>query len=489
MPFNLQCLEALNSEFLDTSDFILISIHLLKTNNLITDQQLLEIQTLYFHYDYDNCLEKIKKITEGITSENDTAKKIQDSILKNRVLTSSNPMENISRRYFETEFSEHIFNNPNPDCFSAIEKIREFYKQHNYEITFNDPVCNHEDIAKILNSLRGFCYQTTIILNTELKIRAETNSLSSDKDRGPPKSEPSVSKNPGIATAHQPMYSFNLLSEPRTNLSTTYTMDSTEHGFSHTHHHIPFVNSLSGTSYSVAAMLFHYIEANKNNPSLNKDVNFVIKYFLIFMAKSGFHSLGEMINVFESEQIKELLKPVTLLIDYNLQDFSSSFENAAMYSALINQHRTLHHEIKSKSSQDLSTSKSITTSDTDLSASLMINAALDVSTHYLSQTARQPDSQHNRLITPFPSFLISLGLRKDDTGPEIYRRFQKKIETNPLSTDDIIKYMSIIEDLRLYKSSHGKQIQLKELNELYTTLNIQLKEKLTDPNESKKNLL
>ena len=120
-------------------------------------------------------------------------------------------------------------------------------------------------------------------------------------------------------------------------------------GYSKTHKEIPSVNSISGTTYTLAAVLTEFIKKYKNDPDLEKDVNNITQGFLAFTCKSGFHSYGEMLDVLKDKSVKNFFADNNLTLHaFPESILKNSFEAATAYSTQTNLQHTLNQEIIGK---------------------------------------------------------------------------------------------------------------------------------------------
>ncbi len=207
--------------------------------------------------------------------------------------------------------------------------------------TIADKVREYEDGVPRISELRD-------------SIREKKESIYNDKDRSKDKKDPKlkpVSRNPGIMTANQPEYRDQLLDEnkigkPVDTHSIGLTKDN-KPGFSAENKNVPFVNSLSGTTYGLVALLSEYMEQNKKDPKLEEDVNNIIKYNVTFRIKNGFHSYQEMHAVLNDKVVKEIFQKHGVKVKDIFEDRTilNAMENAHEYSQAMIKRRAINIEL------------------------------------------------------------------------------------------------------------------------------------------------
>lgn len=325
----------LSSKNIDTSDFILIALDVLRneeatsSNDILVRTSIKECMQNYLDLDYEAATEKLISAakTLGDTSIADLFESTAKKAAKN-----SRPEQVQSRRYFENHLVNEQWNSLNDESYKdSMDRFAKFMAGANLLYAEKESfstlkkVNNLGDMEMVIAAMRGFGEQTESILSRESAMRREENTpISKFKDRGAKRDSKDVggTMNPGIIKANTP----TPLDERREKAVTGSITDSflinktVESGYSSTNVDVPFVNSVSGTAYTLAAVLDQYIEQNSEEPNLQIDVDNIVKVFVSFTCKSGFHSLSEMADVLRSNEVQEVFSKHNLNINYSCEE-------------------------------------------------------------------------------------------------------------------------------------------------------------------------
>lgn len=334
----------LEQKRLDLSDLILIGLDILKNEKeSLEDQSVInkavaDIKNDYMDVSYDDAVSKL--IDAAGSLNNDIADVIEKA--SKQAAKNSKPEQVESRRYFENRFVNEQWNALNtPAHHDSLDRLAKFMSGANLlyadgkDFSTLRKVDNLDDMQMVIAAMRGFGEQTQSILTQESAMRAdEKQPISAYKDRGDKRSADNVgfSMNPGIVKANSPMP----VDERREQAVKGSITDSflinrkIKDGYSAHNVNVPFVNSVSGTSYTLAAVLQQYIEANKESPTLQQDMDHITQVFVAFTCKSGFHSLPEMMDVLRSPEVTEVFDQYDLKIN---NPFSEETLNTAIHAA------------------------------------------------------------------------------------------------------------------------------------------------------------
>ncbi|KGP64112.1 hypothetical protein EP47_08185 [Legionella norrlandica] len=178
-------------------------------------------------------------------------------------------------------------------------------------------------------------------------------SISNSKDRGPKRKLPEelISQNPGIVKSISPMPVNELLPTAMSNkVADIFEIDpSIVRGYSKTNTQVPYVNSVSGTTFVLVAVLTHYIEKYKNDSNLENDTNHIIQAFLSFTCKCGYHSLAEMQDVLNDPAVKEIFATNNITIhDLPQKALDAAIAASGEYATRITLQHRLHEHISER---------------------------------------------------------------------------------------------------------------------------------------------
>ncbi|CAM2808709.1 Dot/Icm T4SS effector [Legionella steigerwaltii] len=318
---------------IDTSDFILIALDILKNeNNILEDQKPLKeamdaIKVDYLEVNYTDAVEKL--ITAAKTLKDPG---IAELFEQAAVAAAKNckPEQVESRRYFEHKFTTEQWKTlDTTDHQDSLDRLAKFMVGANklyaekQDFSKLRKVNNLNDMEMVVAAIRGFgedAHATPVVLGKIIEMRHEENALSDFKDRGSERKPHDVgySINPGIIKANTPMPLVERREEAvKGSITDSFLIKRTvKDGYSAKNVDVPFVNSVSGTAYTLAAVLNEYVKENQQSPTLQKDMDNIIQTFLAFTCKSGFHSLSEMIDVLNSPEVTKVFDGYGLKINH-----------------------------------------------------------------------------------------------------------------------------------------------------------------------------
>lgn len=334
--------DALNSPKLDSSDYILIAMRILSEKLGATiNADIAKIQQDYIKSNYAEAMLKIKALCEKHKADIKDDKLIT-LLIDKRLTVLDNPMENQSRRYFETKYSKAVWESQEQPSFSALEKLSALMKEklnekENVQVKEQEKATQLQaglpakvtDIklaAKVIGDMRAFGEIHSQISGVESQLRQPKESIAHTKDRGgkriDDKKDKLLSMNPGIVKASSPMPVNERLDASASNrLPDMFDIDKPKGGYSSQRKDVPFVNSVSGTTFTLASVLKSYIAKYKEDPHLEADVNNLVKAFVSYTNSNGFHSLGEMLDVLKDPAVQQVFKDANIKLN---EDFLSA---------------------------------------------------------------------------------------------------------------------------------------------------------------------
>ena len=357
-------LTALQSPEIDTSDYILITTKLIQT--LIQEDEAIEkfitvINNSYYKMDYKAALNNIDNLLKYYQQKR--AENVDDAVIeiiqRSKLRIIDNPLKNQSRRYFETKLSKTIWDSLTGNEFASLSKLSALYEERLPGMNKKIPMepKNLHEAAIVIGEMRDFGDSDKELFEEQRKLRKPADSIYQKKDRGgsriDSKQDPPIySVNPGIVRASSPMPFDERADKPAINrIPDLYNMDAMKPGYSAASRAVPYVNSVSGTTYTLAAVLIYYIKKYKKDPDLQKDIDNIIKAFVGFTAKQGYHSMSEMMDVLKDPYVLEILQSNHLSLN---QDFLPEKELAKVTNAATSYAQTvmlqgaLGNELRSK---------------------------------------------------------------------------------------------------------------------------------------------
>lgn len=348
--------EAIKSSSIDTSSLILLSSKILKEElgESVSDS-LNKINSYYLNTKYSEALDEILVL----------ASRVKDPVIYELINSqielsknNSSPERNESRRYFETIFSQKLWDSQGIDSYESSQKLVDVMKQNTKEGSElkeqldNIPIIRSKEANEVaISYIRSFSELPEMESITR-NLRSGADSLSNLKDRGKKRDFEGVaplSYNPGIIKANQALPVDQLLDHViQDKVVDSFDIDIKKvDGYSKNHKQVPYVNSVSGTAYGAVATLSKYMEIHKNDKNLEKDVNNIVRGFISFTCMKGYHSMEEMIDVFNTSESKAVFDKYNVKIAPLPESMlEASISQAAEYSKKINLHSIMNIEIK-----------------------------------------------------------------------------------------------------------------------------------------------
>lgn len=337
-------LDSFHSPRMDSSDFILLATHALKDR--LKKQILIDIQSRYFEYQYDAAKQLILEICSQHRLQNHPDwRPLTESVIRLKDL----PRENESRRFFETRLSEKMLSVMDGHIFETMEKLATLIDSISPNPSLKGPVNSTENIEQIMTALRNLGEAGGILKDTINKTR-QNSTLSCRKDRGRYKveNENVYSVNVGIIKSTSPDF-FG-----RTEILQNRPVDrfrlntAKNNGYSANHHTVPFVNSVSGTMYTLMEVMDRYMEHYRDDQALSDSVSNIIRYTIAFTCFKGCHSLAEMTAVIREPEMQKILEKhgVVVNLDFPPSVIDEAFDAAISYANSICMKRTLHQDIR-----------------------------------------------------------------------------------------------------------------------------------------------
>ena len=325
----------LESPNLDSASFIMICTDFL-SNNSAEPAVIDSIKDDFLHNRIEEAKEKIIQ-TFNYTLE--VADKELMSLITEKAITTRNfddPLRNNSRRYFDTKLAT-ILSTTTSEPFEHTQKLAALINRRMGRELAPEIINTKIDSDAVIGTIRTIGDDHTETRVRMEGLRADAESLSGSKDRGGKRTPDKLySRAPGIMKSTSTVPYDEISDETMTNRVTDlFRIDpSKTDGYSASRQTIPFVNSISGTTYALASVLDDYMEENKEDPNLQRDVDNIVKDFISFTCKNGYHSLGEMLDVLKEPAVQKLfhsrgLTPTSLPREV----VDKAFETGAQYSS------------------------------------------------------------------------------------------------------------------------------------------------------------
>lgn len=354
-------LKILESKHLDSSDFILIALDILKhkkrglSEESDIDELIEEIKVDYMELNYPDAIKKLIEATGEL--EHSTIGVLLEAAAE-RAALNNRPEQAESRRYFENRLVNLQWNTlDNESHYQSLERLALFMSKSNADYAEKqafsklEKIQSLDGIEAVIAAMRGFGEETASIREKEAALRMEDKlPLSKFKDRGSKRNTEDVgfTLNPGIIRANSPIPIDERRPRPRLgSVADSFVIDSEiPEGYSARNVAVPFVNSLSGTTYTLAAVLQQYIEENRGSPHLQQDIDNITQAFVAFTCKSGFHSMSEMIDVIHSPEVSHVFEELGVKMHYSFyRELDDAIDDATDYLETRQSQKTVLQEL------------------------------------------------------------------------------------------------------------------------------------------------
>lgn len=349
--------QALRFPSLDSSDFILLSSRILQS--VLSDTEMQKIQRAYLTNDYITAFDVIAAACASHSAQLDP--KVIALIKQQAKICSAHddPQKNESRRYFDTTLAMKVWDAQGPEEFQSVAKMTPILDIIDMQIP-KPPLRPHiitskQDVAATIGPIHQYGAQSVPLKEQSQALRRVPTSKYKYKDRGPRfEDREAQSSNPGIMKANHAM-PFNerlhngddTLTVAKGKVTDMFPIDLTKQdGFSINRPTIPFVNSISGTTSDFITLMKGYMKTHKDDPNLQKDVNNLMKLFMAFTCKSGYHAITEMLEVLKEPEVEKIFQERGVILNpIPSAILAKAFDQAAQHAETINLQRGMRQEL------------------------------------------------------------------------------------------------------------------------------------------------
>jgi hypothetical protein len=332
----LEFSNAIQAQNLDSSELILLVTRLMESKlksgpNQELQEKLKEIKNLHIQSQSAGAIASILEYCDKNPSVIPTnlTKMIKEKASK----LNDNPNEDHNRRFFETRFAEHLETEiAKSESYKSVEKLATVMKKMKSSLNIPTTMNSANDAELVLSRVCQFND------NIEMGLKGGSTHYPK-KDRAEKfddKKRDVLSRNPGIMKSTSPNFADLVASSDIKNkVVDRFKVDSFKaEGYSKQHKEVPFVNSISGTAFTLSALLSEHINANKGDPNLQKDVNNIAMSFISVYIKKGYHSLGEMMDVLQEPHIVKMFEANGVKLDFKFPDavMEKTYQEAQAYT-------------------------------------------------------------------------------------------------------------------------------------------------------------
>lgn len=350
---------------IDYSEYIMLTIGILQSNaseNNEIARALNEARQEYVLTHYEKSISILNDLCSKYSDEID--KKHGKGTAENIKSAQSNSEEvdiqtNYSRRFFENKVAAfYIGGSLN---LTGINEICKYYLGNLHVPASNatEAMASIAELADLPLKLDRTVMQAVFTLkdssqNYQIKNRKLRSGFNAKDTEAVGKgniSNETFSRNIGTMKSNQPNYQSELSNNP---LRNTNADINTYRGGADSYPEIfkrsAYVASLSGHAFAMVALLADYANNNKDSPDLEKNINDFIKAYTATYIGRGYHSLLEVIHVFNEPDARQLFKSANVNINLDWSD--DLLKNACIetqsYSRVIALKRAVNTELLSE---------------------------------------------------------------------------------------------------------------------------------------------
>ncbi len=351
----------------DTSEFIVLTIGLLQSRAGTEKAFLQKLSADYFFVDYESCLKEIKDYFLSLSKEtsvipSDKAKYL--TIVKHAErLRKVDHQSNNTRRIFETRLAQYINGLTHSQQTLPLAVVNP--KEGIYVDMYDDELLRRDtldSVNKILKYFLGIEHgRVDNPLEVEKKIIIFCNSYK-DKVKFSDEDRKYFEKIRGLSHSYQgrdreARVTSTGIKERKHETSAEHVgedvwnsagglMTGVAATFHDAHHQPPirnmlvdasqvaqkeegahqwfwknnrersaYVGSSSGHTCNIVGMLTKYMEKYRDDPILNRDINFFLVQLVAVYAKRGYHGTLEVIDVLHDEDVKKIFKSYNVDVD------------------------------------------------------------------------------------------------------------------------------------------------------------------------------
>jgi hypothetical protein len=330
----------LNAENLDESSFLLIAAKLIE--NILGEERvanfLASFKRLYFQQNYPEAFASLHQFCTQ--HEKALGAAFVQTILIKSSQVRSDPMENPSRRFFETMYAQSADNEyQQQQDFSVFEDLKKVYNEvkPGFALALQTDVDNYEKARNLLLAFQ--------IMNDSIELLLKgKSSVYKKKDRNRAELGSTLTSNPGIMKSTAPNFADKVVvahEKPK------ITIDpNIEEGYSKNNPRTPFVASISGTTFTLMVVLTEYIKQHQKDPNLQQKLNQIVNFWNATYIKEGYHSIKELVDVFEDPHIQQFFTEANISLNFCQQNaLDEAFVKAENYALALANRSVMHQEL------------------------------------------------------------------------------------------------------------------------------------------------
>ncbi len=349
--------QAVQAPDLDMSEYLFLTLGLLQqyaSTNEHVQQQLTLCRSLYMETQYEQAIEIITNLCEQC--KKDLGEEVCSAILKVQPeLQDVSLYRNYSRRFFENRVAAlYQGQSIQQDVIEAVNRIAAAILGNDAKLASNP-----EEAISVVLSLDDLEHEELFERESKLKEgsteweqrgRYRKEGYSSEYKRAMGHhSEIVDTRNMGMMRSGQPNFPDELSEHALENKGPDIYVTS-EDSYEFNHKRSVFIASISGHAYQAAALLMIYLDQHPSRSTNTQDINHFLKMYASLYVSHGFHSLLEVMNVFNLPHIKKIFEEQGVQIDTQWPDLilEQAFKDTQEYTKKLCKQRAVGEQLSSR---------------------------------------------------------------------------------------------------------------------------------------------
>lgn len=342
---------------LDKSEYLFLTMGLLQKqalNNEHINQQLSQCRQLYMETHYENAIKLITGLCNEYQSEigGEACAAILDAQTE---LLEVSIYRNYSRRFFENRVALlYQGQGIGQDVIEGINRIAIDFLGYETQLASSP-----EEALSLVLKLDEL--EIKEIAEKELELKADSRDweqrgrytkeeFRSEYQRAMGrKSDIVMTRNMGMMRSSQPNFPDEVSHHPLENKGSDIYSTS-EDSYEFKRRRSAYIASLSGHAFLATALLMTYLERNPTCSNNDQDINHFLKLYASVYVSHSFHSLLEVMDVFNQPHIKKIFADYGVTIDTRWPDFilEQAFKDTQEYTKKLCKHRVVEEQLKSR---------------------------------------------------------------------------------------------------------------------------------------------
>jgi uncharacterized membrane protein len=347
---------AIRSPKLDRAEYIVLTLGLLQGEHALSQDKTNQVLENFYNYKYDDAINILKAELQGFGETDKLPPAFQDALkmadtIKARPVNARANQD--ARRYFETTLGQlYLGGFVDAPAVSAVTEHGDKMKATN-GAEVEKAILTWTDSEKLNKRAHAEeAYYRVQSPNAPIKDRKFKLNFSSKRDLADSskKTEVVASHQGGLLRQTSPFLPDQITTRPSLNrASDIYTHGYDEKLYPMKRPEAPFTASISGHMYFVMGRLHEYMDANRKDPNLQKNVSEFVKAVISVYAKNGYHNNFEIRDVFAEPAVQKMFQKYGVKPDlsYSPANLYAAMQATIRYTAAYAEKRAMQEELRS----------------------------------------------------------------------------------------------------------------------------------------------